>query len=835
MAAARYIQASREKEFERGGYRPRDSAQADNTRARERYDARAEPTRTRERYMPTSPSPPPPPAVEAPRYRVVSPSPISREARRERIVHPRSPVLQISGGEPDDGSSREDLLRRIEQLSIENAKLAGLKVPEPIRPEPYRWSTVHFVSRRTCLEEPSWIKVGRDRFILKGQQHIRDVDDYVSRHPEVVFVWLKWYDDDASPDFSTSDSEGSRGDILPRPQAIRQSVQITHSAMRSALDTFLDLIPGFESDAFFQERSNDLNEPSLLCFQIRDSVDAAMAQLDNDLDIRLMELFWDWAVEAFAQDWHRIDSEFSSGLVSPFSIKHLFQPGEVIVSAKGQLVAYIATTWAVPSDGASARRPTRRRGSDDGSPEPINRFYKPGQGRGDRADPGVDHWSIACWSWGFDGNLVRHETWAVVTRDVFKHNAPINITSLNFYPLRCGGPELREQLVKRGQNFESCRQRRLVSLTSIGSASTSASSEAEAGADRYMVDVETYGELRKRSEQLKRGKSLVVHEGEFEDHENEGVIWNGQPEGEAMLVFPNTIIGYDLRRKIWIDLEVDRICDVSWNSLAFESLAIDADDKELVQALVTNQIEASKGTDIITDKGTGLIILLHGGPGTGKTFTAESLADLARKPLYRVTCGDIGTNAEQVEKYLESVLHLGRVWDCVVLLDEADVFLEERSREDLARNALVSVFLRILEYYHGILILTSNRVATFDEAFKSRVQLALHYRPLESWQRRKIWRNFIERLRRLESRGEVSINFDDINDHMEELVNSSMNGRQIRNAVTSARQLALYRREALQYKHLRHVIAVAAKFEAYSLAVNEGLTDDDIARDGRIR
>ena len=99
----------------------------------------------------------------------------------------------------------------------------------------------------------------------------------------------------------------------------------------------------------------------------------------------------------------------------------------------------------------------------------------------------------------------------------------------------------------------------------------------------------------------------------------------------------------------------------------------------------------------------------------------------AEKPLYRVTCGDVGTKAEAVEKYLESVFHLGKMWGCVVLLDEADVFLEQRDLQDLDRNALVSVFLRVLEYYEGILILTSNRVGTFDEAFRSRIQLALHY------------------------------------------------------------------------------------------------------------
>ncbi|KAK6222191.1 hypothetical protein QIS74_04446 [Colletotrichum tabaci] len=118
-------------------------------------------------------------------------------------------------------------------------------------------------------------------------------------------------------------------------------------------------------------------------------------------------------------------------------------------------------------------------------------------------------------------------------------------------------------------------------------------------------------------------------------------------------------------------------------------------------------------------------MLLHGSPGTGKTFTAELVAEIVKIPLYSVTCGDIGTNPAEVEKYLESVFHLGKIWDCVVLLDEAEVFLEYCTLQDLQWNALVSVFLRALEYYDGILILTTNRVGTFDEAFKSRIQLAL--------------------------------------------------------------------------------------------------------------
>lgn len=271
---------------------------------------------------------------------------------------------------------------------------------------------------------------------------------------------------------------------------------------------------------------------------------------------------------------------------------------------------------------------------------------------------------------------------------------------------------------------------------------------------------------------------------------------------------------------------------VAWNKQAFENLVIDEDTKELIIALVTNKLAAEKATDMMSGKGNGLIILLHGGPGTGKTFTAEGVAELAEKPLYRVTCGDIGTNPEAVEKYLETVLHLGKIWECVVLLDEADIFLEERTLADLQRNALVSVFLRVLEYYSGILILTSNRVGTFDGAFKSRIQLALHYENLGEPQRRQIWRNFVKRLETLDA---DEIDVDDIKENLDALAKHDMNGRQIRNAVTTARQLAQYRKKKLDYAQLKRAINVAGKFDRYLLQVQQGITDDQRAREDGIR
>lgn len=291
---------------------------------------------------------------------------------------------------------------------------------------------------------------------------------------------------------------------------------------------------------------------------------------------------------------------------------------------------------------------------------------------------------------------------------------------------------------------------------------------------------------------------------------------------------------HDLRRGLLTcilgTLHVDQIRDVEWNTAAFERLVLKYDKKELIQALVTVHLGKTNTADVVEGKGNGLILLLHGPPGTGKTLTAESVAELANKPLYRVTCGDIGTDPESVEKYLESALFIGTIWGCVVLLDEADVFLEERTQTDLVRNALVSVFLRVLEYYDGVLILTSNRVGTFDEAFKSRMQMAVHYPNLDLDGRRRIWQNFLSAMKD----AKVDMNSRELEQELGTLASHSLNGRQIRNTIKTARQLAVFKREPLQFKHLESVIDIANDFENY-LVKTKGSDDDRWARENQLR
>jgi AAA+ superfamily predicted ATPase len=102
--------------------------------------------------------------------------------------------------------------------------------------------------------------------------------------------------------------------------------------------------------------------------------------------------------------------------------------------------------------------------------------------------------------------------------------------------------------------------------------------------------------------------------------------------------------------------------------------------------------------------------VLHGPPGTGKTLTAEGISELLKCPLYMVSAGELGTDSRYLESELQKILDICHAWGAILLLDEADVFLEKRNMHDIHRNALVSIFLRQLEYFQGILFLTTNRV-----------------------------------------------------------------------------------------------------------------------------
>ena len=160
--------------------------------------------------------------------------------------------------------------------------------------------------------------------------------------------------------------------------------------------------------------------------------------------------------------------------------------------------------------------------------------------------------------------------------------------------------------------------------------------------------------------------------------------------------------------------------------------------------------------------------------------------------------------------------------DALVLVDEADIFLESRSSTEIQRNALVCVMLRLLEYYYGCLFLSSNRDAsTIDAAIASRITVMLSYPPLDVDGRAKVWKNLVELVpvcppvdasgelisRRKISKFRKSFTVEDYQ-HLAE--GFKLNGRQIKNSIVLARALARERGVSLSLDVLQRAVTAVA-------------------------
>jgi hypothetical protein len=133
----------------------------------------------------------------------------------------------------------------------------------------------------------------------------------------------------------------------------------------------------------------------------------------------------------------------------------------------------------------------------------------------------------------------------------------------------------------------------------------------------------------------------------------------------------------------------------------------------------------------------------------------------------------------------------------------------------MVRNAFVAIFLRLLEYYEGILFLTTNRAREFDSAFESRIHLKVQYNALDGRQRTAIWRNLLEPIKSTRDWNQ---------DVFEKLgTEFKLNGREIKNLIRTAHAISCHSTEALTEDILRTVYrfnqkSVTEDFEEKSIA-----------------
>ncbi len=197
----------------------------------------------------------------------------------------------------------------------------------------------------------------------------------------------------------------------------------------------------------------------------------------------------------------------------------------------------------------------------------------------------------------------------------------------------------------------------------------------------------------------------------------------------------------DWHRPVWV--HVQHVQEYAYQPGLRDRLVLPQAQRDLIDILTADRKFLVE--DVVPGKSGGTTILCRGAPGLGKTLTAEVYAEVVGKPLYRVHSGQLGVTASSVEATLGGILQRAARWDCVLLLDEADVYIRRRDN-DLQHNAIVAEFLRTLEYFSGLLFMTTNRVGDIDDAILSRCIAVIDYQPPGPDDARRLWRTLAAQL-----------------------------------------------------------------------------------------
>ncbi|MAR89349.1 MAG: ATP-binding protein [Pseudomonadota bacterium] len=195
----------------------------------------------------------------------------------------------------------------------------------------------------------------------------------------------------------------------------------------------------------------------------------------------------------------------------------------------------------------------------------------------------------------------------------------------------------------------------------------------------------------------------------------------------------------DLHHHLWV--HVDDMQPYQYQPELKDKLVLPSLQTELIDIL-TAEMDVLMD-DIVSGKSGGTTVLCSGPAGVGKTLTAEVYSEIIQRPLYRVHSGQLGLNVGEMEKVLRETLTRAQRWGAVMLIDEADVYIKRRD-DNIAANAVVGVFLRVLEYFNGLLFLTTNRVDDIDEAIISRCIAVIRYHQPTPDERYRIWQVMVE-------------------------------------------------------------------------------------------
>ena len=477
-----------------------------------------------------------------------------------------------------DGGADDDLdnHNRVKQLLLELDALKAEKQHLQARMQgpPKRFQVIYRVDHspdeppNMYLDRPQWLKGDKEMTSLQGQLPVNNVDSYIDRHSEVVFIVFR--------DANKAELKNRMDDEVYN---IRwsESIWVTSSRLTRGLGYLverLSQIPNHGVNIDVKASRISLAAPYLAFYHYRKEIITCASNLHEKV-FQEWTLLLEYIEDNFGEEFNEVNKQMNAGSIHRELIQYLAKDGDLLISRDGHpRSAYMAVAEPVATTSAEMRVSNQK----------------------------MSVWAIRTEVWEFDGNFQKSQQ-TIHLRIPQSSSGMLSIVDLDFYPIRFAKPEVVTKLRNIGLEFWKSRFRRYVSYRSY-----SGVCNAKRNEPRYMIDPATQKKLHNIQEYAKN-KPLR------DDLGPEQMFAKEPPPDPFLLLLPSTIHGFNMQNKRWEELEVARIHDISWNKEAFESLVVESFTKTLIKALVMQQLEEEKGTDLIAGKGQGLIVLLHGGPG----------------------------------------------------------------------------------------------------------------------------------------------------------------------------------------------------------------------------
>ncbi|KAK5071431.1 hypothetical protein LTR70_010555 [Exophiala xenobiotica] len=423
-----------------------------------------------------------------------------------------------------------------------------------------------------------------------------------------------------------------------------------------------------------------------------------------------------------------------------------------------------------------------------------------------KTEQGVEYFELQCQYLDFDGKVFGTVTERL---PVERFHGARPITALDIYPLYFHPTpnKIMQSLIERGRKFISLMGSHHRTYDGVAFRRVKDGLVRKSVQSKIMIDTDQF---RKTIPSYARIIIKKTEEGFFSDFiTTQQRVMNGEMDlanlpDDKLVLCPPTVLGFSLNDKFWGEYAIDHIQGIEPSSALFDHLSIPISMKNTIRSLTRGHLSPLKDGNwsgsSMSVVGSGTRILLHGPPGVGKTLTAEALSEYHRRALYSVSAGELSSDAGELDPQLTNIFRVASAWDAILLIDEADVFLQRRAELTLERNRLVAVFLRKLEHFDGILILTTNLVDHFDSAIIDRMHLQMQYHPLSKAARKEVVTGFLTSLC-----GDDGLsNFGA--DYLDRFACMNVNGRQIKNIVSIAHTLSMEDEEELSCLHIDHAL-----------------------------